>query len=125
MKGRSLGSHALVVVGVIAMLVGAIDPLEGSFVILPGSGLVALGALVGKSRYRLLFCVALLLIAAGVGAMVVLSQCGGIGGHSGHSMWWGLLILPYPVGWILSLTGVVLRVMECRKAAAFHTVGNS
>lgn len=29
-----------------------LDPLEGSLVILPGSGLVALGALLGHNRHR-------------------------------------------------------------------------
>ena len=118
MSGRAFWSHVLVVVGLIAMLVGAIDPLEGSFVILPGCGLVALGAVVGKSRYRGLLGGAFVLVAVGVGAMVVLSYFGGIGGRSGHSMWWGLFILPYPVGWIAGLVGVVLRWIECRKSLA-------
>ena len=43
MNARSLWSRILVIVGSIAMLVGALDPMEGSVVILPGSGLVALG----------------------------------------------------------------------------------
>jgi len=34
----------------------------------------------------------------GVGALWFLSSLGGIGGKSGHSIWWGLLILPYPTG---------------------------
>ena len=36
-------SRILIPVGGLAMLVGAIDPMEGSLLILPGSGLVALG----------------------------------------------------------------------------------
>jgi hypothetical protein len=39
--------------------------------------------------------------------MLVLSAAGGIGGRSGHSMWWGILILPYPAGWLLALAGAV------------------
>jgi hypothetical protein len=35
--------RALLIVGLTGMLLGAIDPLEGSLIILPGSGLVALG----------------------------------------------------------------------------------
>jgi hypothetical protein len=46
-----------------------------------------------------------ILIAVGVGAMFVLSSFGGIGGRSGHSMWWGVLILPYPVGWLMAVAG--------------------
>jgi len=118
MNTRTFWSAVLVAVGLLAMLVGAIDPLEGSFVILPGSGLVALGAFLGNSRHRALLCWAFVLIVAGVGAMVVLSMFGGIGGRSGHLMWWGLFILPYPVGWIMGLAGVIFRMIESFKRPA-------
>jgi len=32
----------------------------------------------------------------GVSAMLMLSAFDGIGGKSGHSMWWELMLLPYP-----------------------------
>jgi len=54
MNTRSLWSKILTVVGGIAMLVGAIDPMEGSLLILPGSGLVALGTFLGQSERRLI-----------------------------------------------------------------------
>jgi len=115
MSRRTLLSVVLVVVGLLAMLVGAIDPLEGSFVILPGSAVVTAGAFLGKSRYRFLLSWAFILIAVGVGTMVVFTAMGGIGGHSGHSLWWGLFILPYPVGWIVGLVGAILRLIESFK----------
>ena len=118
MKERTLGSLVLVTVGFLAMLAGAIDPLEGSFIILPGSGAVAIGAFLGKSRYRILLSWAFVLIAAGVGAMVVFTAMGGIGGNSGHSIWWGLFILPYPLGWIIGLVGAILRLIEAFKRPA-------
>jgi hypothetical protein len=43
MNSRRLWSRILKVVGGTVMLVGTLDPLEGSLLILPGSGLVALG----------------------------------------------------------------------------------
>lgn len=93
------------------MLLGAVDPLEGSLLILPGSGLVTLGTFLGKSDRALLnyWIVILLLIAAGVGAMFGLSAVGGLGGRSGHSMWWGLLILPYPIGWVMGIVSLLFR----------------
>jgi hypothetical protein len=120
MNGGMFGSVVLVVVGLLAMLVGAIDPLEGSFVILPGSGVVLLGAFLGNSRYWKPLLLAFLLIAAGVGAMIVLSAFGGIGGRSGHSLWWGLFILPYPIGWIIGLVGAILRLIESFKRPALR-----
>ena len=54
MDARILWSRILFTVGGIAMLVGAIDPMEGSLLILPGSGLVALGTFLGQSERRLI-----------------------------------------------------------------------
>ncbi len=104
---RNTWSRILIAVGSIAMLVGALDPMEGSLVILPGSFLVALGGLVGRSERRLVAygLAVFLLILFGVGAMWVLSVGGGIGGKSGHSVWWGLLILPYLIGWSMGIWG--------------------
>ena len=89
------------------MLVGALDPMEGSVVILPGSGLVALGAFLGHSERRLIaYRVGVfILIVIGVGAMWGLSAVGGFGGRSGRSMWWGVLILPYLIGWSMGIWG--------------------
>lgn len=118
MKARTRWSHVLVIVGLIGMLIGAIDPLEGSLIILPGSGVVALSALLGQSRHRRLLYWAFGLTAVGVGAMFVLSMFGGTGGRSGrgHSNWWALVILPYPVGWIMGLVGIILSFRERRLA---------
>ena len=78
--------------------------------ILLGSGLAALGALLGKNPQRGLLGVAFVLLAVGVGALFGLSAVGGVGGRSGHSMWWLLAVVPYPVGWIMGLGGVFALV---------------
>jgi hypothetical protein len=85
------------------MVIGALDPLEGSLLVLPATGLVALGAGLGHSRERVRLYWALLLVAVGVGLMWGMSAIGGLGGDTGRSMWWALLLLPYPIGWILGL----------------------
>jgi hypothetical protein len=107
MNARNVWSRILVTVGGIAMLVGAIDPMEGSILILPGSGLVALGAFIGQGErravaYRVLVFV---LIALGVAAMFGLSAAGGVGGESGVTPWWAVLLLPYPIGWSMGIWG--------------------
>ena len=89
------------------MLVGALDPMEGSLVILPGSGLVALGTFLGQNERRLIAyrVWVFILIAIGVGAFWGLNRVGGFGGNSGRSMWWGVLILPYLIGWSMGIWG--------------------
>ena len=114
MNSRTLWPRILKVLGSIAMMLGTLDPLEGSLLILPGSGLVALGMyLSGKDRRTVLYWVwTFILIAVGVGAMFALSAVGGIGGKSGRSMWWGVLMLPYPAGWLLALAGSVAGLVR-------------
>ena len=115
MNGATLWSRILVIGGLVGMLIGAIDPLEGSIIIVPGTGMVALGALLGRSRHRILIGWSFVLVAVGVGMMWVLSEFGGIGGRTGRSMWWGLVILPYPVGWIMGLVGAIRRLREASR----------
>ncbi len=102
----------LLIAGLVAMLLGAADPLEGSLVILPGSGMVALGALLGKTRHRGFLAWAFVFVAVGVGVMWGLSAIGGIGGSTGRSLWWVLLLVPYAVGWVMGLVGAVRTLRE-------------
>jgi hypothetical protein len=69
--------------------------------------LVALGAFLGHSERRLIaYRVGVfILIVIGVGAMWGMSWVGGFGGPSGRSMWWGVLILPYLIGWSMGIWG--------------------
>jgi hypothetical protein len=107
MSARGVWSRILIIVGSVAMLVGAIDPMEGSLLILPGSGLVALGTFLGQCDRRLIaYRVGVfILIAMGVGALWGLSSVGGFGGNSGRSNWWAVLILPYLIGWSMGIWG--------------------
>jgi 4-amino-4-deoxy-L-arabinose transferase-like glycosyltransferase len=107
MNTRNVWSRILVIVGSIAMVVGAIDPMEGSLIILPGSALVALGTFLAQSERRLIAyrVWVFILIAIGVGAMWGLTWVGGFGGNSGRSMWWGVLTLPYLIGWSMGIWG--------------------
>ena len=115
-------SRILVVVGLVAMLVGAIDPLEGSLLILPGTGLLAFGAWLGPSEHRRLLYWAFAAVAVGVGALWGLSAVGGFGGSSGRSMWWAILLLPYPVGWVMALIGAIRRLREAPSPSVPVTV---
>jgi hypothetical protein len=111
MNPRKLWSRILVIVGSVALLAGVVDPMEGSLVILAGSALLLVGTLIGKfPRHYEVW--AFILTAVGVGALWLLSAFGGFSGKSGHSMWWGLVILPYPAGWILGIWSAILRLFK-------------
>ena len=111
---KPIAPRLLVIVGLVLMVIGIVDPMEGSLVILGGSILVAVGPHVSGTRHRLPIT-ALVLIAVGVGAMFGMSALGGVGGNTGRSMWWLLLCVPYPIGWILGLIGA---------ASTFHKPRN-
>ena len=105
MKPRPPWSRICFWLGLIAFLGGALDPLEGVCVILAGSVLLLASARLphGGLRHPRRWALVSILIATGTAAMLVLSAAGGIGGNTGRSWAWGILILPYPVGWLLGL----------------------
>ncbi len=116
-------SGALFVIGSIAIVIGTLDPMEGSVLILAGSAVVLTSVVMGKApRPEAVYWLwTFMLIAVGVGALFGWSSVGGIGGRSGHSMWWGLTMLPYPVGWFLAMRAIVVKIINkwrTRRAAA-------
>lgn len=70
-------SRILMVVGSLAVLIGAVDPMEGSVVILAGSSQVALGAFLGHGEWRFIaYRVAVfVLMGIGVGSMWAFDFC--------------------------------------------------
>jgi hypothetical protein len=100
----------LTIGGLVLMVAGALDPLEGSVVIVAGTAMAAFAAWF-NGRFRLP-AVAFALTAIGVAALVGLSALGGVGGDSGRSIWLLLLCAPYPVGWVLGIVGAVRKLRQ-------------
>ena len=114
MPSGSRWSRALRILGAIAMVVGAVDPLEGSVLVAVGSGLL-LGSEIAKGAERRhvgFWTSVFILIVVGVTAMFGLSWVGGMGGNSGRSMWCGMLIVPYPLGWLLGVGRLAVEGMR-------------
>ena len=105
MSRASASPRVLFAAGYIAMLVGAIDPLEGSIVILAGSSMILLGAYFehGERQYLVYRFRVYVPVVLGIAALWITSMLGGFGGSSGLSVWWGLLVFAYPVGWLLNI----------------------
>jgi len=108
MNVRALFARFLVIAGSLAVVIGALDPMEGAFIILPGSGMAALGAYLAQARKRKLAYWGFLLLAAALLEMMVISALGGFGGKAPvlRSNWSVLLLLPYPVGWVMCVVGI-------------------
>ena len=100
------------------MVAGALDPLEGSVVVLGGSALAAAGAFFARTRRHRLQLIACVLIVLGVAALFGLSALGGVGGNTGRSIWWLLLCVSYPIGWLMGLFGAAANLRDRRTALA-------
>jgi hypothetical protein len=112
MEARDRRARISCIVGGAAMLLGCLDPLEGSPVILFGTGLTALGAFLSANRLRKAAYWGVGLTALGVGTLFWLSSIGGLGGDTGRSMAWSILLLPYPVGAVMALVTDARMLME-------------
>jgi hypothetical protein len=95
----------LLAVGLAAMILAMLDPMEGSIVIVAGIALMTMASHAAQSPHRVILSAGLLLAATGVAALWILSAMGGFGGTSGRPLWLGLLLLPYPIGWLVALVG--------------------
>lgn len=104
------------VLGVVLFLLGTLDPLEGSLLILAGSILLAVVSHFFRDPQHKWYRIAASLILFGVLALWILSALGGFGGESYLSYGWGLLILPYPVGWMMLLILFYLRLFAQKKS---------
>ncbi|MCX6272302.1 MAG: hypothetical protein NTU44_14020, partial [Bacteroidetes bacterium] len=91
-------------IGLVAMILGIIDPLEGSIVILVGSLLTVVASWLAGSPYFKIIFWSFILIVIGVSALFGVSAAGGIGGNTGRPMWLMVVFFPYPLGWIIGIT---------------------
>jgi hypothetical protein len=100
------------VVGVIALIAGAIDPLEGSVIIVAGSALIALATYLARGRYWKIFLASFIMIVIGVAFMFYLSSLGGFGGESTLSWGWAALMIPYPIGWVMAIITLIIKAVK-------------
>ena len=102
-------------IGVVALIAGALDPLEGSVAIVAGNIALAFSTFLSKDRHFKIFLSTAIMIIAGVSFLFYFSSLGGFGGTSTLSWWWGLLILPYPIGWLINIILLIIRWQKSRK----------
>ena len=105
-------SRGLLWMGTTALVLGAFDPLEGSVVIVAAAGVVLIAAQLGHLHARRWVAWGGALALLGVATLWAMSAMGGVGPSTGRSYWWMLLLAPYPIGWILTLTGAIRGLRE-------------
>ncbi len=102
----------LYTVGILNIFLGALDPLEGSILIVIGSILITVYKYLRGDQHKKIFLASCVMIVVGVGYMFYLSTLGGIGPDN-KSWWWIIPVIPYPVGWLLTV--VLLFVHASKK----------
>lgn len=103
------------IIGIISLIAGALDPLEGSVIIAVGSALIALSTRLAHDRNRRIFLTTSIMIITGVCFMFYFSSLGGFGGTSTLSWWWATLIIPYPIGWLINIILLIVRAVNRKK----------
>lgn len=103
------------ITGVFMVLLGVIDPLRGSILVLLGSGLLAFVTHLFPDPHARYYRIAAVLILIGVLALWVLTSLGGFGEGGDLSYGLGVLILPYPIGWLILLVLFYLRLFVRKK----------
>lgn len=109
MEKKTNWFRILYITGVVAFLIGTLDPMEGSLLIAPASALIAFAAYRTLDKHWKLFFASMLLIVFGVSYLFYISSLGGFGGPDGRSWWWGVPILPYPIGWLMIVVLLITR----------------
>ena len=89
MKKKINWIRVIYIIGVIVLIIGALDPLEESVVLTVGCAFIALSTYLTRDRHWKIFLVSLILIIIGVFFLFYFSSLGGFGGTSTLSWWWG------------------------------------
>jgi hypothetical protein len=109
-KGKFKWQNVVFITGVASLIFGVIDPLEGSILIAFGSICLAISTFFMHDRFHRIFVFAAILVLAGVGALWFISSQGGY--DPKKEWWWNIFILPYPVGWLISIISLMVRFVK-------------
>lgn len=104
------------IISILALLLGAADPMEGSIIIAAGAMMLALSSHLQKDRYSKIFIASALMIFFGVFSLWFVSSLGGF--DPKREWWWLVFILPYPIGWIISLVTLVIKALKRTKTVS-------
>lgn len=110
MKNQPQWIRIIYIIGVVALIIGALDPMEGSVLIALGALLTTITTFIAKDRHYRFFLVAGIMILFSVAMLWYVSA---LGGFDPKKQWWWLIILiPYPVGWLMEIILLIVRAFS-------------
>jgi hypothetical protein len=101
--------------GLFSLFLGSLDPLEGSILILIGFIFISIFMKVTHNKFAKYFIFASSISGIGIFFMFYFSFLGGFFGNSTLNKWYLLLLLPYPLGWLLFIILLVTNFFESFK----------
>ncbi len=107
--------RVIYIAGVVGIILGALDPLEGSILIAVGSVLLALSTWLKHDEQRITFLITSMMVVFGVSFLFILSSLGGFGKDAPLSWGWSILIAPYPLGWLTIILFLMYRLIKKRR----------
>jgi hypothetical protein len=102
---------------IVLLVIGTLDPMEGSILIAIASVLAAIRAGLDSDQQYSFFLYTASVCVTGVFFLFFFSSFGGFGGEAGISWWWGLLVLPYPVAWLSLIILLIRSAIRSRKSS--------
>ncbi|HOJ37805.1 MAG TPA: hypothetical protein PLP99_07380 [Ignavibacteriales bacterium] len=111
-----LKTHILIYYnGLLTFILGTLDPLEGSILILFGIFSITYFMFKTDNQHKKKFLTAGILATIGIFFMFYFSSLGGFLGNSKLSNWYLLLLIPYPVGWLLTIIYLIINLISKKK----------
>jgi hypothetical protein len=107
------------ILGLVLFFLGALDPLEGSVSIAAGSMLISLIVYIERKQFWRSYLIASLMIFFGVAFMFYFSSLGGWDSKSNLSNSLVVFILPYPIGWVMTIVYLIKSLRLNKKQNAF------
>lgn len=115
MNARARWSRGVAVAAMAALAIGTLDPLEGFPLLVAGALMGSAASHLAGGVRRVPLLTGAVLVVAGAAALVTVSSMGGFGPHA--LPWsWAAVLLPYPVGYVFTLYGLVRLLLDLFRA---------
>ena len=105
-------TRTVYIIGVVASILGILDPMEGSVLLMAGAVLIAVSTYFSNDRYWKVFLATAIMQVVGVFFLFFFSS---LGGFPPLSWWWSILILPYPIGWLTLIVMLIVRAVKQKR----------